>query len=930
MKKLLALVLALVMSMSLVTISNAAFKDADKISNKEAVDVMVAVGVLAGYDNGEFGATDTLTREQAAKIIAYLDLGEDIAEALPAVKVFNDVEASRWSAKYIAYCADAGYIAGIGDGNFDPAGKLTGYAFGKMLLCALGYDAEYEQFTGPSWQISVAKLMKTLDIAKSVSKVPSAVLTREEAAQYAFNTLKTQTVTANKGTTTTVGGVTVTTGATAATPNAAAAGVNYDNSSDNKLQLCEKLYGNDLKLRTSTPDDFGRAAHTWFWKGTADKNKVGSYADTADYTFVVSSTKKTANVLAIIDELGVDATNENKNTFKGYTVKVGDTVEIFTDKDGKATSAIIFNTQLAKVTKVAAASKDADYAYTVTLKTASATKSYKDTDLVGFNAAAMTKDTYVTYTTVSGKSGVAVAVAEKVTGKVTGDGSDYVKIDSTKHTNNGTAVWAVDAYDYTNTFDVYLDANGYVIGAVKVTDINTIDNIFYVAEAKFVAGTSFDDDKAQLKVFYLDGTTKIVNMSIDSDKKVNIGGTKTALSTANLATDTAGNFYAYTMDGEKVSKITKIEGDVVKNTTQDVTSGHVVTLASKSPVIEIGASGSTTKYYASANTKVVMIDKDGKATTITGYATLPTKTYTLTAYASVSADKAAGVLYVADKTDLKELYIVAANERVGAEDTAVYGYYVKTGDANYNTEDKVLVNTIVFNVDGKDTEYQIKNSDLNTYEGLYKLEVKDGYVDISTTGPVANATIQSVGDGYVVIGDTVIKLADTCGIYDATDKEAIAEGSLNKGDIVSYTTTSDSKINRIYVAYAAQDDGVIKGEKTAAYEAYLKSLNYNDADAASHSALGKNGVLVKFTVDAALNGSLTVAVKNTSVDPAVSFTYDLSTVNWDADSTHSVMIDLLNDYNSNHSGNAYPVGSYEVVVKVDSTEVASYTFSVEA
>ena len=83
MKKLLALVLALVMSMSLVTISNAAFKDADKISNKEAVEVMAAVGVLAGYDNGEFGATDTLTRAQACKIIAYLDLGKDVAEALP-------------------------------------------------------------------------------------------------------------------------------------------------------------------------------------------------------------------------------------------------------------------------------------------------------------------------------------------------------------------------------------------------------------------------------------------------------------------------------------------------------------------------------------------------------------------------------------------------------------------------------------------------------------------------------------------------------------------------------------------------------------------------------------------------------------------------------------------------------------------------------
>ena len=69
MKKLLALVLALVMSMSLVTISNAAFKDADKIDYKEAVDVMNAVGVFIGDEKGNFNAKENLTREQAAKII---------------------------------------------------------------------------------------------------------------------------------------------------------------------------------------------------------------------------------------------------------------------------------------------------------------------------------------------------------------------------------------------------------------------------------------------------------------------------------------------------------------------------------------------------------------------------------------------------------------------------------------------------------------------------------------------------------------------------------------------------------------------------------------------------------------------------------------------------------------------------------------------
>ena len=194
MKKLLALVLALVMSMSLVTISNAAFKDADKISNKEAVDVMAAVGVLAGYDNGEFGATDTLTRAQACKIIAYLDLGKDVAEALPAVQVFSDLSANNWAAKYVAYCADAGYVSGVGDKKFAPDEKVTGYQFGKMLLCALGYDQKIEEMTGSSWEIKVAKLMESNSISKGTSKLGSAVLTREEAAQMTLNALKTPTV----------------------------------------------------------------------------------------------------------------------------------------------------------------------------------------------------------------------------------------------------------------------------------------------------------------------------------------------------------------------------------------------------------------------------------------------------------------------------------------------------------------------------------------------------------------------------------------------------------------------------------------------------------------------------------------------------------------------------------------------------------------
>ena len=56
MKKLLAMVLALVMTLSLAVSANAAFKDADKVSDtyEEAVAVLNGMGVFKGYEDGSF------------------------------------------------------------------------------------------------------------------------------------------------------------------------------------------------------------------------------------------------------------------------------------------------------------------------------------------------------------------------------------------------------------------------------------------------------------------------------------------------------------------------------------------------------------------------------------------------------------------------------------------------------------------------------------------------------------------------------------------------------------------------------------------------------------------------------------------------------------------------------------------------------------
>ena len=160
MKKFLSLVLALVMTMSLVTVSAGAvdFTDDSDIDYKEAVDVISALGIVDGYSDDSFRPDGSLTRGAAAKIICNLVLGPTTASALSATTApFRDVPTTNTFAGYITYCSQQGIISGYGDGTFRPSGTLTGNAFMKMLLGALGYDSDIEGYTGANWTVNVIK-----------------------------------------------------------------------------------------------------------------------------------------------------------------------------------------------------------------------------------------------------------------------------------------------------------------------------------------------------------------------------------------------------------------------------------------------------------------------------------------------------------------------------------------------------------------------------------------------------------------------------------------------------------------------------------------------------------------------------------------------------------------------------------------------------
>ena len=197
-KKILALVLALVMSMSLLATANAFSDDKDiDATYNEAVSVLSGLKVFEGYEDGSFQPKGSITRAEVAAIIYRIVTGdvEDKQVKLYAdYNKFTDVKSSSWYAGYVNYCANAELVKGRDGKTFDPQGKVTGYEALAMILRAVGYDKNGE-FTGKEWQVQTAAVAKNLGITNNI--IPGTLNTaasRETVAEILFRAILVPTV----------------------------------------------------------------------------------------------------------------------------------------------------------------------------------------------------------------------------------------------------------------------------------------------------------------------------------------------------------------------------------------------------------------------------------------------------------------------------------------------------------------------------------------------------------------------------------------------------------------------------------------------------------------------------------------------------------------------------------------------------------------
>ena len=774
-KRALSLALASVMLLGMMVVgTSASYTDVDSKDNLEAIEVLKLVGVMTGDDKGNFNPDKMVSRNEMAVVMCNL-LGLKTGGSHP----FTDVPA--WAAPYVAACYNNGIIAGVGANKFGGDANVTAVQAGLMVMKALGYFGYAGEF-GDSWKLSVVKQADKINLYDGINAYTDQIMTRNEIAQMVLNALEctVQVVTEQGGVSVDGNGISVNVKPTYDYQDAANnSGKDYGGGNVRTMQLCEKIYGNDLKKDTSnnTTDAFGRPATKW----TYNNDSVTSPdAPDAVYTDSVKGKK-------IYEDLGKPSTvtivtanaKEDGGTYSvpaGFAIASGNNTEIgakgtltevYYDKDLKTATIVLINTYVAKVTDC---DKNDDGKYDITTDAAGVDSYESDV--------AYANDDVVLYTKVvksnSNDEVKSMALAEKVSGEVTRvKNADSFVIAGTTYKYSAQFVGtklAATSVDFDT--DVYLDSYGY---AIMLDNTKSTTNYAVVVGASNGTWDENDADK-EAKLLFPDGTVSVVKVDT-----VN-GGNGTLVK---------NQIVTYTVNSSKEYTLT-LKGNAITNQTQAATQELKVEKGKAT----VKVNGQT--YTANSKTEFFIYNSGDKSYT------------TYTGIKNVSdLSVASGYKVTTDVTGtvLKAVYVMANT------------------DITNNTSDAA---TFIY---VKGNEKEIKDTDLGNYY-TFKAVVagKITTVDVSSnlvTANGANSTFQVDGNanhlGYIV---SKVK-TNKDGIITAVTIETT---DLNNGTLTLDNNGDGYIVGNNVAVVKAEDDIITIGGVGLAYSSDVKVFEYNKAD----------------------------------------------------------------------------------------------------
>lgn len=785
-KKVLSLVLVVAMIASMLIVGAAA---AEETKYPEAAAVVSALGIIEG-DEGGMRYGDNVTREQAAKIIAYMLLGKDTAEALKTTTApFADVAATRWSAGYIAYLKNVGVISGVSATEFDPTANVTGVAFAKMLLTAVGYGKAGE-FEGAAWDINTISIANQLGLYAGTKTADlTAAATREEAMLYAFNTVANiDMVNYNK------------------TFEAYYVGTSPLDTTANGKTLGELNF--KLAKGVAGTDVFGRPATSWLVDnvpvvaGTATAAPTATLTNKVTHSALYNALGKA--VVAGIDYSkasvtvngGVPSTLPTLTALSAYdTVNaisaLGDYVEIYVTNLGSAkydVDVVVYNEELTTVTRI---DKVNNAAILANGKTVSG---------LYFNIAGLAKGDHV-LVTMANNAVQSIKEVAPISGIYTAYNPNfgYIVVDGVNYTTR--VAYPTGALEMNLSYDLYLDSLGNVVKmAPSAYALPSVYDYVYVAkaDAQIVAADGLLTsavNKVVVQVVYPNGGTAVVDYAISYDAAkgyapyITVDGAKVYLTTkeaVKAAIPTGWHTYAMNADGAiTLGALNSDYATVIPSLT--VVNG-------KAQLTGINK----TATVATTLTTVSPIYAGAVATVRTGYTAFPlTETYT---NALVTYDKGAitinsiAVVDVAGETPAPVYAYCAAVGNTGATGTSYTVVYLDG-----------TVDTIISTGMTAGSVYTVTAS--ATVAGTYDAVKVNGIVNAGAfgnafVGYAPQATIAAVAGDYFVSASTAKEdgyaedIPAVVYFYDAYTVVIDCTGTgatLSEGSIFLASTTTASK-----------------------------------------------------------------------------------------------------------------------------------------
>ena len=757
----LALSSVMLLGMMVVGTSAASYPDVDAQDNLEAIEVLQMLGVMEGDEKGNFNPDNKVTRNEMAVIMTHL-----LKLNAGGTNPFTDVPS--WAQPYVSAIYANGVTSGTSATTYGGSNNVTAVEAALMVMKALGYF-EFQGEFEDNWTVAVTKQATKIGLFEDVDVAVTDQITRSQAAQLCLNALESNVVIAkeNGGLSVDGNGISVN-----VKPSYDYTPVvreeDYQNrTGDNYQQLCEKLYGNQLKKITTaaTMDDFGRPSAQWTYAGEKVTAPVS-----ADATYTAAVEKK-----QIYKDLGLSNTALKATVYTNGDGTKAENVELYnkTDKLGANGTVVeaykMTNASTGEVTGVVITVIDTFAGkVTGTGKNSDGDRTVK-VDGLDYKTEAFAKDDIVIYTKADGQiksmSLATLATSGEVTRMITTSGKESITIGGTEY-KQGAKFTSDKAVDVKGEYDLYVDAYGY---AVYAAETKAAESQYAVVLDVKLGG--WNDGNKDAKVVLADGTQAEVQFKQASDDAVKI---KAGQSYVVSYTVKDG---VYTFDNAKLVDPSNSLGNIESGNAQFGDSKTVY-------VIRSGNAGDYT-YTAYTGVKNVPDVKDAKGTSLT------------------------------IGGNLKLVYVTSGSVSTS---NGSYIYVTKTGAISGKDGDGNEFYTFNAVVDGKITTVDVLKG---AYEKVLGGKTLFSAASYNKDGQVVSLTEETDGDKYVsgtklgknenetiVLGSTKYSYTDTVAVFVIDKDGKITESNLasvaeDNNDTFVATRNDKNQITALYVVEVA-------------------------------------------------------------------------------------------------------------------------------